>query len=519
MRKRLNKNRLIALSIVFTALYLWAASKLVFLIVHSEQFHSTNGSVKQIRNKIVDKNNYILAYTKPTVSLYLDPSRFPEAFDPWLGANFPEAASRLPDLRRRGSKFIWLDRHSGRLEEVKKLRIPGIHSRDDYERIYPFHKFTSILLGFCDVDGNGQAGIEYLLNNRIQHEAVKLSIDIVKQKMLHEIMFQAVEHYEADGGSGIIIELDTGNIGRIRAMVSFPVPLLKSDFLLNQNRNRNFDQVEVGSVLKLLNVAQALESGKYRADTLVDARGPLKIGDFEINDFFGANRMITVSESLWRSSNIANARIALRLGKKMQREYYKKLGLLDQVEYLPGCRLSPILPKKWRKSTTATLAYGYGVGITTLHLAKAILSIVTGFESALSMLEDEIPKHHSGKRLFSKSTVETIKQLMQQVVQNNLKSTLNIPGYSIGAKTGTANLLVNGKYEQGKNFVTLATVAPLENPKFLIILQMTNPKKDRLLRGNYTTAGNVLSIYMKLVLKNIIAMEAIQISQKNPSRG
>jgi cell division protein FtsI (penicillin-binding protein 3) len=336
------------------------------------------------------------------------------------------------------------------------------------------------------------------MDTQLKTGEVRLSMDLQMQSLLHQTLENSVKDFAAEGASGIIIDM---RLGRIRAMVSIPSPINKLDFLDHKFRNRNLDPVEVGSVMKLFNVAVALESGYYCSDSIVDARGPMILDKFEINDFMGVDREITLSESLWRSSNIANARVALHLGKKLQKRFLRRIGLLDKIEWMPGCYAYSLTPKKWGETTTATLGYGYGIGITVLHLAKVVFAVTTGKTTSLSMIES--PEYQAPKSIFSKETVKNMRKMMREVVTKSHRKSLLIKGCRVGAKTGTANLLIKGKYVEGRNFVTLVAVFPINNPELLIILQMNDPKKEFLKQGRYTTAGNVLSGYMRDIITTI----------------
>lgn len=469
-----------------------------WIVFVDENFYKTEHSINHKRGNIYDRNGNLLATTIETQSIYCDPMKVPQSFYTIIQDEFKVNLNKAVSRR---SRFLWLERHveEARYHQIKEKRIPGVYAKVDHLREYPSWKTTSSLLGFCDFNCDGKHGVEYGMNSILKKQDVILSIDLDMQNTIVSILNQCYQDFSAEGASGVIVDIVTG---RIRAMVSIPTPLIRADFLCHEKRNRNLDPVEVGSILKVLNVAIALETGQYNLDSIVDARGPLLISKFEINDFLGVNCKITLKESLWRSSNIANARVALDLGKQVQKLFFKKVGLLDRIEWMPQCYACPLLPKKWGKTTVATLAYGHGLGMTTLHLAQVLLAVTTGNIYPLTLLE----KANAGiiKKVFSKNTVEQIRESMYEVVNKSTRKALVFKKCKIGAKTGTANLVINGQYAEGRNFVTLATVFPIDRPRLLVIMQMTDPKKDGLTEGNYTTAGNVLPRYMRKVVAKLL---------------
>lgn len=498
------KTRHKLLAIWVAVFFMGIPAKLLYIHFFSGEFFHLKSPITDYRFPIYDRNGNILAATIQTVSIYIDPSKLSGESLDIIKRHFPCQFQQIKRYRDRNLKFLWLERHvdQRRLDEVKELYIPMVHARRDYKRVYPFGSILSSVIGFCDGNGNGQHGVEYAMNKELFKKPVKLSIDIAIQSILRDVMCDAVKDFDANGGSGMVLDARSG---KIRAMVSIPEPQSRSDFIDHSKRNRNLDPVEVGSIMKLANIAIAIESGKYSEHTMVDATGPLKIGPFEINDFFGVNREVTLGESLWRSSNIANARVALDLGPELQRISFEKLGLLKRIEWMPSCFARVIAPRDWNKTTTATLGYGYGLAITTLHLARMVLAIANGRDIGISIFAEDHMR--PGPAIFNQDTVKVMQRLMHDVVNKGYRKVMNVPGYKVGAKTGTANLVIDGKYTEGRNLVTIAATLPSDQPRLLIIIQMTDPKRSRLKHGKFTTAANVLGSYMKTIIERISIVE------------
>ena len=468
-------------------------------ILRREQIRSK--SIPDIfRYSIRDTRGSLLAFNERTESVYADLRRVPDCMKGYIKTEF--GIKNFPV-----SSFIWIKRDADQstIEKVKAINIPGLCVKKDWKRVYPWSSILWNLIGFCDKDMQGKYGAEYALNDTLFKEEVQLTIDLVIQKILAEILMDGISQFEIEGASGLVVDAQSGDI---LAMVSLPCPQKPADFLKHKFRNRNLDPKEVGSILKLHNVALALEEGGYTLDSIVDGRGPLKIGRFEINDFFGVDNYMTLRESIWRSSNIANARVALQIGAERQKQFFQKLGLLENLEWLDRCVVCPKKPSPWGKTANVTLSYGYGIGLSSLHLARSILRLIHGYDFDLRLLKNSPIK--LPKRIISAKTSEHIREVMRDVIKfSNNKRWKNIR-YEVGAKTGTANICVRGKYLEGRNFVTMVCVFPAHMPKILLLIQMKDPPKNKLTSGRFTTAANVLGDYMAVGVKRIGAARMLK---------
>ena len=135
---------------------------------------------------------------------------------------------------------------------------------------------------------------------------------------------------------------------------------------------------ELGSVFKMFTTAGALDEGVTSLDKGYDARFPLKVASFTINDFHAKRRWLSVPEIFIYSSNIGAAKMALDMGVKRHKAFLRKLGLLDRMNMETGPTARPIVPKKWGRINTMTIAYGHGLSVTPLNLASAAATLVNG---------------------------------------------------------------------------------------------------------------------------------------------
>ncbi len=471
----------------------------VFLL-KNENSHISN-MIQKSRKEILDCNKEILAFSQETRSIYIVPQQLTEQSIKFIKSNFNV---NIEELQKSKKTFVWFKRHISNNDQIIfKKNIPGIKLAKDYKRIYSHPESTSHLIGYCDKNSHGKSGSELAFNNQLFSKSLQLTIDIRIQNILHEAIKQIYEEFDSEDASGIIVKIN----GEVKAITSYPSPNsdLPITYTKDEKLNHNLSPIEVGSILKLHNAAMCLENGIVNLDTIVDATGSLQIGKFEIQDFFGKDKKMTFLDSVRFSSNIATGRLALSIGAEKQREFLQKLGFLSKIEWIPNHFANPLIPKRWGKSTTATISYGYGIGLTSLHVAQGMMRILSGTSRNLSFY---YPNNQKEKIIISDHTVESIKIIMRTITKSSYRS-INIEGYEIGGKTGTANICKNGKYIEGNNRVSYLGAFPINNPKYIFLIQTTNPKKSKLKYGRFTVASNVLTNKVKHIIQEIASIDNI----------
>ena len=135
---------------------------------------------------------------------------------------------------------------------------------------------------------------------------------------------------------------------------------------------------ELGSTFKALTLAMALDSGKFNLNSMLDARGSLRYGKFNIGDYHGQNRVLTLPEVFTYSSNIGTARMALGVGVEHHKWFLKKLGQLDRLRTELPESAEPMVPKRWGELNTVTIAFGHGLSVAPLQAVAGINALVNG---------------------------------------------------------------------------------------------------------------------------------------------
>lgn len=451
------------------------------------------------RADILDRNGAILATSLPTVNLYANPDKV---------KNKVEAATKLSELipdmlyedilakLKLKKNFVYVKRNLSLAQkyQIYALGIEGLGFEDMEKRVYPHKNLFAHILGKTSVDNIGVSGLEKELNERLTTSdlPLRLSIDAGVQDTIREKLTAAVAKFNAIGASAILMDVNTGEV---LAMLSLPDFDPNSGSVPDERALFNFATkglYEPGSVLKIFNAAMGLESGKIKLADKFDATKPLKLRYNTIKDYRGENRWLDLQEILIYSSNIGSAQIALKVGKNTQRKFLKSLGLFDTVEGFEVTeKAHPSLPKRWGEETTATVAYGYGISVTPLHLISAFSAVVNGgVYHTPTLLKKEEPQE--GRKVMSLNTSKKMRQLLRGVVVKGSGKRANVAGYEVAGKTGTAQKLVNGRYIDKKVMTSFMATFPVSNPRYALFLMMDEPKASKETFGFATSGWNTV---------------------------
>lgn len=447
------------------------------------------------RADIVDRHGVVLATHLVTASAYCDTHDVIDVEEAIQALHTVLTEVPLEELTRKltsGKRFVWLARHltPRRQAALQRLGLPGIYLKKDYKRVYPLGHLASHVVGFCDTDGKGLGGIERSFDAELASMSgpLKLSLDSRIQHIAAEVLSEGVHEYHAEGGNFILMDMRTGEI---LAMVSLPDfdPNAVHQARVKDFFNRNTLGVyEMGSVLKILNVAIALDTGKVTRHSQFDVREPVKIGRFTVNDFRGQGRVLDLEEAFLYSSNIASVKIAQQFGgAEVQRAFFKNFGVFDPVTLEIPETGRPIYSRQWSSATALSASYGYGIALSPLRLLTTVNGIVNG--GVLIQPTLLYGKNSERKVILSPSTSEQVRSMMRRVVVDGSARRADVPGYQVFGKTGTAYKNEDGKYATGKaRRTTFIGGLPLKNPRYLFVIMFDDPKPTAQTAG-YATAG------------------------------
>ena len=461
------------------------------------------------RADILDRNGTIIATSLPTVNLYAHPRKVhgKAVAAKKLAAILTDMSYEdiLKRLERKNS-FIYIKRNltPSQQYQINALGIPGLEFEKGEKRIYPHKNLFAHIIGATNIDNEGVSGIEKQLDARLTQSDIplNLTIDAGLQDTIREELLAAVQKFNAEGASAILMDVRTGEI---LSMISLP------DFDPNSNNNVperaqfNFSTkgvYEPGSVLKIFNAALGLESGKVKLTDKFDATQPLKLRYNVIKDYRGVNRWLDLPEILIYSSNIGSARIALKVGKYEQRRFLESLGFFDPISSIEVAEKGvPLVPdeKRWSESTIATVGYGYGISITPLHLISAFSSVINGGIYNDPTLVKNPNRSSHARRVVSYNTSQQMRQLLRGVVVEGSGKRANVAGYEVAGKTGTAQKLVNGRYIDKKVMTSFLATFPVSDPKYALFLMMDEPKSTKETWGFVTSGWNTVPTAGKII--------------------
>ncbi|HRX70467.1 MAG: penicillin-binding protein 2 [Candidatus Competibacteraceae bacterium] len=475
------------------------------------------------RGMIVDRNGEPLAVSSPVDSIWAEPKDFLEQRARWpqlaaaLGMTTGDLEKKLaPDIERQQTnekprQFVYLRRHLApdEAQRILQLNIPGVYAQREYRRFYPDAEVTSHLLGFTDIDDVGQEGLEKAFDAQLrgipgQKRVIKdrlgrivedvenirspqpgqkltLSIDRRLQYQAYRALKETVVEHNASAGSAVIVDVKTGEI---LAMVDQPAgnPNNRADLKSSLLRNRAVtDAYEPGSTIKPFTIAMALESGKWTPTSLVDTRGPLRIGRFAVRDVHNYGTL-DVTHIISKSSNIGTTKIALSLPAERLWKVFKDVGFgaltgLGLVGEQPGVLRHP---SKWGGEIGhANHSFGYGLSVNMLQLAQAYTVLAAdGVRRPLTILKREKPLDPADERrvLSAKATQQVRVMLEQAVTTHGTGAKADVPGYRVAGKTGTVHKIVNGRYAKHRYFSLFAGMVPASDPRLVMVIIVDEPK-------------------------------------------
>jgi len=219
---------------------------------------------------------------------------------------------------------------------------------------------------------------------------------------------------------------------------------------------------------------------------------PLRFGRYSIGDYGRHGHDLSAAMVFAESSNIGTAQIGLRIGPERQRLFLDKLGLLVPLKTEIPEIAAPLLPQRWNEIETATISYGHGISVSPLSFAVAAASLVNGgtklSPTFLKQSAQDLSDVSRGDRVLSVETSQTMRALLRLAVTEGTGSKADVPGYSVGGKTGTAEKAVGRGYSQRLQITSFAAVFPSGDPQYLVLTLFDEPVGNQESFG-FATAG------------------------------
>jgi len=494
--------------LVFAGVVALIALRILWLAAFGDHAGRKEGLTTLIpeRGDIVDRDGEPLARTIDAWTIAIHPGKV-------IGDKL-ELARRLAELMpehsqeqyfallKSGKPFFYLRRRAppGLVEAVNALGEPGLAIQQEPDRLYPQTSLAAHVIGYTDIDGHGVAGMERAFDKYLSDEATRgqplvLSIDSRVQQALEHELLDAMTHFSAIGAAGVVMDIRTGEV---LAMTSLPQlnPNAAGEGTDDARFNRaTLGVYELGSTFKPFTVAMAMDSGIIKNfGQIYPCPDELHAYGHVVHDTHPYGRPCSVAEIMKESSNIGTAQIADQVGARRQQYFLKKMGFLDPVAIELKERGRTLTPgSRWGPFETMTVGFGHGIAVTPLHLATGYATLFNGGVYRPATLLKVGPNHPvvPGSRVFSEDTSYKLRGLLRLVVTSGTGRKADAPGYRIGGKTGTAEKLANGHYTSAAVVTSFAGVFPMDDPRYVMVMMLDDPKATAETYGFHTAAWNI----------------------------
>ncbi|MPZ30977.1 MAG: penicillin-binding protein 2 [Rhodospirillales bacterium] len=514
------RQRLVIASGLFAVMFVAIALRMGYVSLlrdgaePTQRVAARGGSIQSERADIVDRNGAVLATSVPVMSAFVNPRLL---IDPQDAAK--KIVSALPDLKyddvraklEEDKTFVWIKRGLSPREHdrVNRLGIPGLEFQAEERRIYPQGTAAAHILGYAGVDNAGLAGVERYFDQQLHSgETLQLAIDLRLQRLIEREIARAVQKFSAIGATAIVMDATNGEV---LAMASLPTydpnsaKTITNEALFNRATLGVYEQ---GSTFKIFNTAMALDTGRVTMTSVFDATSPIKIDRFTINDDHAQRRPLTVPELFKFSSNIASAKMAVEMGSDTQRAFFDKIGFLRSLNTQLTEVAAPLYPRHWKKINTMTIAFGHGISVTPLHLATGSAAVINGGTLYQPSLVKRTAASDPGRRVIQAKTSVMMRQLLRLNAVEGTGRNADVPGYEVGGKTGTAEKASRGGYRQKALISSFVGAFPMNDPKFVILVSLDEPKGTKETYG-YATAGWVAAPSVKVIIEGMASLYGI----------
>jgi stage V sporulation protein D (sporulation-specific penicillin-binding protein) len=473
------------------------------------------------RGYILDRAGRILAESETVYSAYAVPGevRRPreeaQALSPVVDLPVPLLVRRL----RQRSALVWIRRRltAAQASQLRRLDLPGVGLAPQARRIYPYGPLAAQVLGFAGADNQGLAGVELSYNRvlagkpgdiRVEYDAsnrrlpraraeyrppamgdsVVLTLDMGLEEMAAQDLARAMADTQSQRGLVLAMDVDTGAILALAAQPSFDPqdygrypPSLWRDPAVS-------DTYPPGSTFKPVTAAAALAAGVVTPTSPFYDPGFVRIDGRAIRCWkAGGHGSETFTQVVENSCNVGFAEVGLRLGTERFYAYLKSFGLLGRTGVdLPGEAKGIFPPASAVKPVDlAVMSFGQTLTLTPLQLAAAIASIANGGHRVRPHVVMEIltpqgkvvrpPAAPSLGEAVPPAVAREVAAMMEGVVTQGTGKNGQVPGYRVAGKTGTSQVVVNGRYEPGQYISSFVGFAPMPRPRILCLVILDRP--------------------------------------------
>ena len=491
-----------------------------FFIRQGEVRFARTLSLPANRGRVLDRHGVLLASSVPAPSIWANPEDIDRS-DPAKLNRLAKLLEMTPaeldkKLKDDEKTFVWLRRQLDEpvVKEILALGIKGVYDIKEYKRLYPEGEAAAHIVGFTNVEDQGQEGVELVFQKQLSGKAgsrrvikdrlgrvveavgetvppvdgqdLQLSIASKVQFSAYQQLRDAVTEHKAKAGSVVVLDAQTG---AILALANYPSysPAKRVNLSGEQLRNRALtDTFEPGSTMKPFAVALALEKGLVKPETPIQtAPGRINITGSTITDAH-PHGVLTVNEVIQKSSNVGTVKMAMQLQPREMWEMFAQVGFGQKPQLpFPGVVSGRLRPyKTWRPIEQATMSYGYGISGSLFQVARAYTVFARDGEvvpATLMKTEGRV----QGERVISAENAKAMRKMLQMAAgPGGTAQKAQTMGYSVGGKTGTAHKQEGKGYAGKKYRGFFVGMAPIEAPRIVVAVMIDEPSNGRYYGGD-----------------------------------
>lgn len=501
--------------LLFALCYLIVAGNLFFIQLINSHFFTTLGAqqyaitINQLppRGLILDRTgHYAFALNKACISAFVIPQKMAENSEllTFLKHNFPGSYERI--VTKPKSAFCYIKRRLSpqELDLIAQAHLPDIHLLHETSRFYSMPS-AAPLIGFTDIDNAGLAGIELVFNDLLtgtptqmtldkdarsgyfyfdkkidqigtESMPIQLTIDANLQFLVDEQLADAMATYKPQEASAIIMDPCTGEI---LALASHPFSDPNSgscnqEFFKQRAITENY---ELGSVIKIAAALAAIEEGVVTPDELIDCKNKKTcIIDGRVINTVTPNGVIPFHDVIAYSNNIGIAQVAKRVSKRLY-DHYANFGFGQKTGIpLPAESKGFINhPDNWSAQSVISLSYGYEISATLLQLACFFSMIACDGKKVIPHLIMGDTHINATTQCCKPASIAIIKDMLKKTAEYGTGKKSQLNGFTVMSKTGTANMLINGAYDQERHLLSCAGIIEKGNYKRVIVVFIKDP--------------------------------------------
>jgi cell division protein FtsI (penicillin-binding protein 3) len=471
------------------------------------------------RGRVLDRNGLLLASSVPAPSIWANPEDIER--DPVKLRELARLLQMSPaeldkKLKDDEKTFVWLRRQMDEpvVKQILALNIKGVYDIKEYKRLYPEGEAAAHIVGFTNVEDQGQEGVELVFQKQLAGKPgsrrvikdrlgrvvesvgetippedgmdLQLSVDSKVQFFAYQKLREAVEENKAKAGSVVVLDAHTGEV---LALANYPsyAPDKRVNLSGEQLRNRALtDTFEPGSTMKPFAVALALEKGLVKPETPIQtAPGRITITGSTITDAH-PHGVLTVNEVIQKSSNVGTVKMAMQLQPREMWEMFTQVGYGQKPQLpFPGVVSGRLRPyKTWRPIEQATMSYGYGISASLFQVARAYTVFARDGEVVPATLM-KANGQVQGARVISVDNAKAMRKMLQMAASpGGTAQKAQTIGYSVGGKTGTAHKQEGKGYAGKKYRGFFVGMAPIEAPRIVVAVMIDEPSNGRYFGGD-----------------------------------